>query len=65
MSENIFEKHSYWQSLSPFDWVWGLLMVLGGGYAWQQYSSLMDVYEAGILLVTGCWRAENFTHFTR
>ena len=47
--DNLFEKRSYWRSLSLFDWAWAVLMICAGFYAWQQYSSLMDVYEVGIL----------------
>jgi cytochrome c-type biogenesis protein CcsB len=50
--ENIFEKQSFWRSLSLFDWLWGALVLLGSAYAWKSYSSHMDVYEAGILFGT-------------
>ncbi len=50
--ENIFEKKSYWRSLSSFDWAWSIVLLLGSIYAWQQYSSFMDVYEVGILFFT-------------
>ena len=50
--DNLFEKRSYWRSLSLFDWGWAALMVIGGVYSWQQYSSLMDAYEVGILFAS-------------
>ena len=50
--ENIFEKKSFWRSLSLFDWLWSVLLLLGSGYAWQQYSSNMDAYEVAILFGT-------------
>ncbi|MCW8929973.1 MAG: c-type cytochrome biogenesis protein CcsB [Gammaproteobacteria bacterium] len=49
---NLFEKQSFWRQLGSFDWVWAIGLVLASGYAWQQYSSLMDVYEVGILFGT-------------
>ncbi len=50
--DNLFEKKSYWRSLSVFDWLWAIALLLAGAYSWQQYSSLMDIYEVGILLGT-------------
>ncbi|MDX2506438.1 MAG: c-type cytochrome biogenesis protein CcsB [Gammaproteobacteria bacterium] len=50
--ENIFEKQSFWRSLSLFDWGWSMVLLLVSGYAWQQYSSQMDGYEAVILFAT-------------
>ncbi len=51
--QNMFEKQSFWRSLSLFDWAWAVAVLLGCGYAWNEYSSYMDSYEAGILLGTG------------
>ncbi len=51
--QNMFEKQSFWRSLSLFDWVWAATVLLGCGYAWNEYSAHMDNYEAGILLGTG------------
>lgn len=51
--QNMFEKQSLWRSLSLFDWVWAVAVLLGCGYAWQQYSAHMDSYEAGILFGSG------------
>jgi len=50
--DNIFEKQSFWRKLKPFDWAWATVLLVVTGYAWQQYSSFMDVYEAGILFAT-------------
>jgi len=50
--DNIFEKQSFWRKLSFFDWGWAAIMLLSTGFVWQQYSALMDVYEAGILFGT-------------
>jgi cytochrome c-type biogenesis protein CcsB len=50
--ENIFEKQSFWRSLSLFDWGWGIAVLLCSGYAWQQYAVNMDTYEVGILFGT-------------
>ena len=50
--ENIFEKPNFWRSLSLFDWGWAIAVLLSSGYAWQQYSVHMDVYEVGILFGT-------------
>ncbi len=51
--QNMFEKQSFWRSLSLFDWGWAAAVLLGCGYAWNEYSAYMDNYEAGILLGTG------------
>jgi cytochrome c-type biogenesis protein CcsB len=50
--ENIFEKQSFLQKLNPLDWGWAGILLLGTGFIWQQYSSLMDGYEVAILLGT-------------
>ncbi len=50
--ENIFEKQSFWRNLKSFDWGWATTLLAVTGYAWQQYSSFMDAYEAGILFAT-------------
>jgi len=50
--ENMFEKHSLLSQLKIFDWLWAAIMLLSTAYVWQQYSSLMDVYELGILVFT-------------
>ena len=50
--ENLFEKQSFISKLKPSDWAWAVLVLCSSGYVWQQYSSLMDVYEVGILLLS-------------
>ena len=47
--DNLFEKKSYWRSLSLFDWLWATVLLLASAYSWKQYSSMMDIYEVGIL----------------
>ena len=47
------DQQSFWKGLSPFDWVWAIIVLLGTGYAYASYSSLMDGYEKGILVSTG------------
>ena len=44
-----FEKPSFWKSLSWFDWLWAVLVVAGGVYAYRNFPHLMDVYEIAIL----------------
>ena len=41
------------KSLSVYDWLFAVLVVIGTVYAWNGYTSLMDVYEVGILFGTG------------
>ncbi len=50
--ENIFEKQNLWRKLSLFDWGWAVVMLISSVFVWQKYSSLMDVYEVGILFGT-------------
>ena len=50
--ENLFEKQSFLSKLKPLDWGWAALVLFSTAYAWQKYSSLMDVYEVGILFFT-------------
>ena len=47
--QNIFEKSSFWRSLTSLDWLWALLMLSGAGYALWQYAKYMDGYEVAIL----------------
>lgn len=39
----------FWQSLSKFDWIYALLLMVGGVYAYQQYAGFMDLYEVSFL----------------
>ncbi|MCN4143825.1 MAG: c-type cytochrome biogenesis protein CcsB [Thiohalomonas sp.] len=50
--ENMFEKQSFLSKLNLFDWGWAILLLFSTGYVWQQYASLMDVYEVAILFFT-------------
>ncbi len=47
------EQPSFWKRLTAIDWLWGLLVMAGTGYAWYHYRALMDVYEVGILFGSG------------
>ena len=47
-----YQSRSFWQSRSLYDYVWLLLLVLGGAYVLAQYQSLMDGYEVAILSLT-------------
>ncbi|ORU93212.1 MAG: c-type cytochrome biogenesis protein CcsB [Cycloclasticus sp. symbiont of Bathymodiolus heckerae] len=47
------DQQSFWKGLSAFDWVWAVIVLLGTGYAYTTYASLMDDYEKGILVSTG------------
>jgi cytochrome c-type biogenesis protein CcsB len=47
------EQTSLLKTLSLFDWVWAALVLLGTGFAFSTYASIMDDYEKGILLSTG------------
>ncbi len=41
---------SYWARRNAMDWVFALLVVAGGLFAFFRYNGAMDVYEKGILL---------------
>lgn len=47
-----YQPQSFWQSRTLYDYVWLVLLFLGGGYVLSQYQSLMDGYEVAILLLT-------------
>ncbi|MEZ5537388.1 MAG: c-type cytochrome biogenesis protein CcsB [Thiolinea sp.] len=40
------------KKLGVFDWAWAALAVIGAAFVFIQYSSYMDVYEQGILLLS-------------
>ena len=40
----------FFSARSPFDWVFALLVVVGGAYAFARYGASMDGYEKAILL---------------
>lgn len=43
---------SFFQRLKIYDWIFALLLLIGSVFAYQQYSTLMDAYEVGILFGT-------------
>jgi len=51
--EHELSQQSFWKGLSLFDWVWAMVVLIGTGYAYSRYASLMDTYEKGILVSTG------------
>ncbi len=44
-----FDDRPFLKRLNWFDWVWALLTLVGSGFAYSKYNSLMDGYEIGIL----------------
>ncbi|MEY4757428.1 MAG: hypothetical protein RJA34_2326 [Pseudomonadota bacterium] len=46
LNEGYFAKRNLW------DWLFAVLAIAGGLFAFVQYSSFMDVYEQGILIAT-------------
>lgn len=52
MNDTIQFNKPWYQKLSALDWVWGVVVLLAGVYAWQQYQRYMDIYEEGILFGT-------------
>lgn len=57
-----YQQPSYWQSRTPLDWVWALLVATGAGYGLANYHAWLDGYELAILgvgaplLITLGWR---------
>ncbi len=49
MMGNEFDRPSLLKRLGLYDWIWALLVVVGSGIAYSNYSALMDGYEVGIL----------------
>ena len=47
------DQQSFWKGLSAFDWLWAVVVLIGSGYAYASYATLMDGYEKGILVSTG------------
>jgi cytochrome c-type biogenesis protein CcsB len=47
-----FEHKNYLAKRSPFDWLFALLVAVGGYFAFQRYNANMDGYERVILLGT-------------
>lgn len=40
---------SFWQSLSKFDWVYAILLLVGAVFSYQRYAGFMDIYEVSFL----------------
>jgi cytochrome c-type biogenesis protein CcsB len=40
---------SYWQQLSVFDWLYSIILIASGLFAFGQYAEFMDVYEISFL----------------
>lgn len=51
--ERELNQESFWKSLSLFDWLWSIVVLIGTGYACANYAPLMDAYEKVILVLTG------------
>ena len=47
-----FEEKPFLRRLTPFDWIWALLVIVGTGVAYNAYEARMDSYEVGILWLT-------------
>ncbi len=45
-------QQGYFAKRNTLDWVFALVVLVGGLYAFVQYNTFMDVYEKGILLGT-------------
>ncbi len=50
--QNEFDRPSLLKRLGLYDWIWALLVAIGGGVAYSNYSSLMDGFEVGILFAS-------------
>jgi cytochrome c-type biogenesis protein CcsB len=49
-ASTIHLQQGYFAKRNALDWVFALVVLVGGVYAFVQYSAFMDVYEQGILL---------------
>lgn len=45
-------NEGYFSRRNTFDWVFALVLVVGGGYAFARYHTAMDVYEQAILVLS-------------
>lgn len=43
-------EEGFFSRRNPYDWIFALLVTVGGLYAFAKYGQYMDVYEKGILL---------------
>ena len=48
----LMERPSFWQRLNLTDWLWAALVLVGTAFAYLTYSSYMDAYEQGFLLLS-------------
>ncbi len=46
-----WEKRSFWQKLTVFDAIWGLIVTVGSGYIYMSYRIYMDSYEVAIQIL--------------
>ncbi len=44
---------AWYQRLGAYDWLFGLFVLIGVGYAYSDFRHLMDAYEVGILFASG------------
>ncbi|MDB5890339.1 MAG: ccsB [Polaromonas sp.] len=51
-SKTLSLNEGYFSRRRPLDWLFALLVLAGGLYAFARYGDFMDVYEKGILLAT-------------
>lgn len=48
-STQMYARPPFWQTLGKFDWLYALLLLAGGVYAFGQYAQYMDIYEVSFL----------------
>lgn len=48
-----FDERGFFRRLSWFDWLWAVVLVTGVIYAGLRFAPWMDVYEQGILYLSG------------
>jgi cytochrome c-type biogenesis protein CcsB len=44
-----YRRHSFWQTLGMFDWIWALAVLAGSGFVFSRYGAVMDSYELAIM----------------
>ncbi len=49
--QEFMDKPGFLQRLTPVDWIWAALVIIGTTYAFSQYSMYMDIYEQGFLIM--------------
>ncbi|MGB1257708.1 MAG: c-type cytochrome biogenesis protein CcsB [Thiolinea sp.] len=50
--QEIINRPGLLQRLKLSDWIWAVLVIAGAAFVFSSYSSHMDVYEQGILILT-------------